>query len=61
MLVVFDIDNHRVISSLPIGAGPDSVAYDPELQRIYTTGLAGTMTVVQQNTAAVIVGRLARI
>ncbi|HEV2169827.1 MAG TPA: hypothetical protein VGR40_02710 [Candidatus Binatus sp.] len=51
MLVVFDMDSHRVISTLPIGSGPDSVAYDPELQRIYTAGLAGTMTIVQQNTA----------
>lgn len=51
MLVVFDMEQHRVISSLPIGRGPDSVAYDPSLQRIYTAGLGGTMTVVQQNTA----------
>ena len=51
MLVVFDLDKHQVISSLPIGAMPDSVAYDPELQRIYAAGLAGKMTIVQQNTA----------
>jgi YVTN family beta-propeller protein len=51
MLIVFDLDNHRILSSLRIGAGPDSVAYDPELQRIYTAGLAGTMTVIQQNKA----------
>ena len=50
-LVVFDLDNHRVLSSLTIGGGPDSVAYDPTLQRIYTAGLDGTMTVIQQNTA----------
>ncbi|MGH7925901.1 MAG: YncE family protein, partial [Candidatus Binatus sp.] len=50
MLIVFDMDNHRVLSSLKIGGGPDSVAYDPSFQRIYSAGLAGTMTVVQQDT-----------
>jgi YVTN family beta-propeller protein len=51
MLVVFAMDQHRVLSSIPIGGGPDSVAYDPGLQRIYTADLAGTTSVVQQNTA----------
>ena len=50
-LIVFDMDQHRVLTSLPVGAGPDSVAYDPSLQRIYTAGLSGTMTVVRQTTA----------
>jgi len=28
-LIVFDLDTHRVITSLKIGGGPDSVALDP--------------------------------
>jgi DNA-binding beta-propeller fold protein YncE len=48
-LVAFDLTTHQVVASLPIGGLPDSVAYDPELHRIYTTGLAGLMSVVQQD------------
>lgn len=50
-LVVFDLDSHRVIASLPIGGGPDSVAFDGELRRIYSTGRAGDLSVIQQDTA----------
>jgi DNA-binding beta-propeller fold protein YncE len=48
-LVVFDLENHRVITSLRIGGGPDSVAFDRGVHRIYTTGKAGEMTVIQQD------------
>ena len=48
-VVVFDLERHRVITSLGIGSGPDSVAYDRGLHRIYTTGKAGKMTVIQQD------------
>ena len=48
-LVVFDLEKHRVITSLRIGGGPDSVAFDSGLHRIYTTGKAGEMTVIRQN------------
>jgi DNA-binding beta-propeller fold protein YncE len=48
-LVVFDLERHRVITSLGIGGGPDSVAFDPGLHRIYTAGRAGEMTVIQQD------------
>jgi DNA-binding beta-propeller fold protein YncE len=47
-LVVADLTRHRVIASLPVGGGPDSVAYDPRLRRIYATGKSGVLTVVQQ-------------
>ncbi len=42
-LVIFSLDTHQVIGSLPIGGGPDSVAYDPVLRRLYTTGLTGVL------------------
>jgi YVTN family beta-propeller protein len=48
-LEVFDLNTHRVIASLIIGGGPDSVAFDSELHRIYTTGKSGTMSVIRQD------------
>lgn len=50
-LVVADLDSHRVIASLPVGGGPDSVAYDPGLRRLYATGKSGVLTVVEQDGA----------
>jgi len=48
-LVVFDLESHRVIASLKIGGGPDSVAFDGTLHRIYSAGKAGRLTVIQQD------------
>jgi DNA-binding beta-propeller fold protein YncE len=48
-IVVFDLETHRVITSLKIGGGPDSVAFDPTLHRIYSAGKAGKLTVIQQD------------
>lgn len=50
-LAVFDMDQHQVIASVKIDGGPDSVAFDPSLHRIYTAGRAGKLTVVQQDIA----------
>jgi hypothetical protein len=49
--VIIDLNLRRVVTSVPIGFGSDSVAYDPELRRIYTTGLMGTLSVIQQDSA----------
>jgi YVTN family beta-propeller protein len=48
-LIVFDLDSHNVTAAIPIGGGPDSVAFDAALHRIYTAGKAGVMTVIQQS------------
>ncbi len=48
-LVVFDVDTHRVATFLKIGGGPDSVALDPILQRIYVAGRAGKLTIIQRD------------
>jgi YVTN family beta-propeller protein len=48
-LVIFNLDTHRVTSSLPIGGGPDSVGYDAGLHRLYTTGRSGVLSVIQQD------------
>ena len=50
-LAIFALDMHRIIASVPVALGPDSVAYDPELHRIYVTGLLGRLSVVNQATA----------
>ncbi len=49
MLAVVDLDGHRVVATLPIGGGPDSVAYDPGLRRIYASGRSGVLSVTQQD------------
>ena len=49
MLVVFDLAGHRLIAAIPVGDRPDSVALDPLLGRIYTAGVGGKLTVIQQN------------
>jgi sugar lactone lactonase YvrE len=49
-LAIFDLDKLQVIKTLPIGGGPDSVAYDPQLRRLYTTGRSGTLVAFQQDT-----------
>ncbi|MBW4028727.1 MAG: hypothetical protein HIU93_15235 [Acidobacteria bacterium] len=50
-LVVFDLDAHRVVTSMKIGGGADSVAFDPALRRIYSAGRSGELTVIQQDGA----------
>jgi YVTN family beta-propeller protein len=49
MLAIFDLNAHVVNSLLSIGAGPDSVAFDADLRRVYTTGKAGVLTVIRQD------------
>jgi DNA-binding beta-propeller fold protein YncE len=50
-LAIFDLNLHRIIATVPVGFGPDSVTYDPELHRIYVTGLLGRLSVVSQDAA----------
>ena len=49
LLVVFDLETHRIVTSIKIGGGPDSVAFDPALHRIYSAGKSGRLTVIQQD------------
>jgi YVTN family beta-propeller protein len=48
-LAVFDMEKHQVVTSIPVGGGPDSVAYDAGLRRIYVTGRAGVLCVVERD------------
>jgi YVTN family beta-propeller protein len=50
-MVAFDMDKHQVISTLDIVKRPDSVAFDPQLHRIYAAGVGGKLTVIQQDNA----------
>jgi DNA-binding beta-propeller fold protein YncE len=49
VLAIFDLDEHRVVATVQIGTAPDSVAFDPTLHRIYTTGKSGVLVVIQQD------------
>lgn len=50
-LVVLNADTGQVVTTLPIGAGVDGADYDPGLRRVYTANGAGSMTVIQQDSA----------
>ncbi len=45
-LVVVNTDNGTIVTSIPIGAGCDGVAFDQEKKIIYTANGEGTMSVV---------------
>ena len=51
-LIVLDTETGVIIAVLPIGAGVDGAGYDPGLRRVYTANAIGTMTVIQQDSAA---------
>src|ERR1700722_709627 len=48
-LAVFDLEQHRVVTTVPGGGGPDSVAYDAQLHRIYVTGRSGVLCVIESD------------
>ncbi len=50
-MVVMDAQNGKVISTLVIGQGVDGCAFDPGLQRAYSSNGEGTVTVVQEKNA----------
>jgi DNA-binding beta-propeller fold protein YncE len=49
LLVVLDLATHHLVTSLAVGGGPDSVAYDPTRRRIYVAGRRGVLSVIQQD------------
>jgi DNA-binding beta-propeller fold protein YncE len=48
---VVDIATGKVITTLPIGAGVDAVAYDPETKYIFCSNGDGTTTILKQLSA----------
>ena len=51
-LVVVDSENGKVIASLPIGAGVDAVAFDPDTQNAFSSNGDGTVTIVHEDDPA---------
>ncbi len=50
MMVISDPDTGKVVTTVPIGAGPDAAAFDPGTGLIFSSnGGDGTMTIVQLN------------
>ncbi|MDB5283839.1 MAG: hypothetical protein JWO06_2914, partial [Bacteroidota bacterium] len=48
MMVVVNADSGKVVTTVPIGEGPDAAAFDPALNRAYSSNGDGTITVVQE-------------
>ena len=50
MMAISDPDTGKVVTTIPIGAGPDAAAFDPGTGLIFSSnGGDGTMTIVQLN------------
>lgn len=45
---VLDISTGKIITTIPIGAGVDAVAYDPQTKLIFCSNGDGTTTIIQQ-------------
>jgi YVTN family beta-propeller protein len=51
VMVVSDYTNGKVVTTVPIGGGPDAVRYDPGTKLVFASNGEGTLTVVQQESA----------
>ena len=51
VMVVSDFENGTVVTTVPIGEGPDAVRYDAETGLIFASNGEGTLTVVKQESA----------
>jgi DNA-binding beta-propeller fold protein YncE len=51
VMVVSDFENGKVVTTVPIGSGPDAVRYDPETGLVFSSNGDGTMTIVRQESA----------
>lgn len=50
-MTVMDASSGKVVADLPIGAGPDAAAFDPETSLAFSSNGEGTLTVVHQDSA----------
>ncbi len=48
-MMVLNAENGKVVSSLPIGEGPDASAFDPKTQLAFSSNGEGTLTVVHED------------
>jgi YVTN family beta-propeller protein len=51
IMVVSDFEIGRVVTTVPIGGGPDAVRYDPGTRLVFASNGEGSLTVVQQESA----------
>lgn len=49
LMAVFDLENNKVITTLPMADGPDVIKFDPALKRIYVACYSGAISVFQQD------------
>lgn len=49
LMTVFDLQNHKVITSLKMAGGPDVIKFDSGLQRIYVACGSGAISTFQQD------------
>ncbi len=51
LLIVMNAENGKVVKELPIGDGCDGVAFDAELQNVFSSNGEGTLTVIHEKSA----------
>ncbi len=51
VMVVSDFENGKVVTTVPIGSGPDAVRFDPGTGLVFSSNGEGTLTVVRQESA----------
>lgn len=51
VMVVSDFENGKVVTTVPIGGGPDAVRYDAGAGLVFASNGEGTLTVVKQESA----------
>lgn len=49
LMVVLDAENGHLVASLPIGAGVDATAFDPETNLAFSSNGEGTLTVIHED------------
>ena len=48
MMVVSNPDEHKVVTTVPIGKGPDACKFDPETHLVFSSNGEGTITVIRE-------------
>ncbi len=48
MMIVSDPDSGKVVTTIPIGEGPDACKFDPETHLAYSSNGEGTITVIRE-------------
>jgi len=49
LMIVMNADNGQIVASLPIGAGVDATAFDPETGFAFSSNGEGTLTVIHED------------